>query len=296
MRLAVTMSAAVCGCCLSVASASQSRPDVAALMTQIAERVSAYYQQALGVICVNESTVQPVESGLSPAGFARTVESELRVETDWIDGMPRPEATVLRTVLRVNGRDPRPQDQKNRAGCTDPNPLSPEPLAFLLPSHRDEYRFTSVRDVREHGRAELLIDFVSSARKSKLELIEDPRGHDDCFDWTGPLATRGRLWVDANTHEVLRVDRRIEGPTDVRVPQLLQRRYNFQPWVVLDRDDLTMRFKQVVFTDPDEVLLLPESIDALTMMRGGLQSMRRTETFRNYRRFLTTSRILKRAK
>ena len=258
--------------------------------------MAVYYQQARGVICVNESTVQPVESSLSPAGFARTVESELRVETDWLDGMPLPEATVLRTVLRVNGRDPRPQDQKNRAGCTDPNPLSPEPLAFLLPSHRDEYRFTSVRDVREQGRPALLIDFVSSARKSKLELIQDPRGHDDCFDWTGPLATRGRLWVDAGTHEVLRVDRRIEGPTDVRVPQLLQRRYNFQPWVVLERDDLTMRFKQVVFRDPDEVLLLPESMDALTMMRGGLQSMRRTEIFRNYRRFLTTGRIVKRAK
>lgn len=265
-------------------------------MAQIGERVAAYYEQARGVICVNESTVQPIESSLTPSGFARTVESELRVETDWLDGMPLPEATVLRTVLRVNGREPRPQDQKNRAGCTDPNPLSPEPLAFLLPSHRDEYRFTSARDGRERGRAALVIDFLSSARKSKLELIEDPRGHDDCFDWAGPLATKGQLWVDASTHEVLRVDRRIEGPTDVRVPQPLQRRYNFQPWVVIERDDVTMRFRQVAFKDPDEVLLLPESVDSLTMMRGGLQSVRRTETFRNYRRFLTASRILRRAK
>ena len=92
---------------------------------------------------------------------------------------------------------------------------------------------------------------------------------------------------------MLRVDRRIDGPVDVRVPWLLQRRYNFAPWVVLDRDDLTMRFKAVAFRDPDEVMLLPESIESMTVLRGGLQSTRRTETFSGYRRFLTTGRVVK---
>ena len=91
-------------------------------------------------------------------------------------------------------------------------------LAFLLPSHRDEYRFTSMRDGREKDRAALVIDFMSANRTSRPELIEDERGHDDCFDWSGPVATRGRVWVDANTHDVLRVERRNEGPVDVRVP------------------------------------------------------------------------------
>jgi hypothetical protein len=62
---------------------------------------------------------------------------------------------------------------------------------------------------------------------------------------------------------------------------------------VVDRDDLTLRYKPVPFTDPEEVIVLPESLVALTMVRGGLQSVRRTDTFRNYRRFLTTSRMVK---
>ena len=59
----------------------------------------------------------------------------------------------------------------------------------------------------------------------------------------------------------------------------------------MDRDDLTMRYKEVTFADPDETLMLPESIESLTVFRGGLQSMRRTQLFSEYRRFLTAGRI-----
>ena len=80
---------------------------------------------------------------------------------------------------------------------------------------------------------------------------------------------------------------------DVRVPWRLQRRYNLGSYVVLERDDLTMRYTAVAFNDPPEVVLLPESIDSLTLVRGGLQSTRRTEKFRDYRRFLTGGRVVK---
>jgi hypothetical protein len=71
----------------------------------------------------------------------------------------------------------------------------------------------------------------------------------------------------------------------------LQRRYRFDPYLVMDRDDVSMRFKPVAFTDPDEVLLLPETIESITILRSGLQSTRRTEKFSEYRRFLTAARI-----
>jgi hypothetical protein len=73
----------------------------------------------------------------------------------------------------------------------------------------------------------------------------------------------------------------------------LQRRYNLPGWVVVERDDLTVRYKPVPFSDPDEVIVLPESLHALTVVRSGLQSIRRTETFSGYRRFLTTGRMVK---
>jgi hypothetical protein len=274
-------------------SAAAQPPDLDALMTSVGDRVAEYYRRAQSVICLERSTVQPIQSNWAAEGFARTVESDLRVEFEAADGDTLSKVKVIRELHRINGRAPRERDKKDRSGCTDPNPLSPEPLAFLLPAHRDEYRFTSVRDDREKDRAALVVDFISTTRRSKLELIEDERGHDDCFDWSGPLATRGRVWVDAKTHDVLRVERRIEGPVDVRVPWPLQRRYNLAPYVVLERDDQTLRYQTVVFRDPHEVVLLPESIESLTVLRGGLQSTRRTETFSGYRRFLTASRVVK---
>lgn len=273
-------------------AAAQGPSDVGALMSQIAQRVSGYYERAHSVICLERATVQPIGTNWTPEGMARTVESDLRVEYEGENGLPLPEAKVTRDIRRINGRAPRERDLKDRSGCTDPNPLSSEPLSFLLPAHRDEYRFTSVRDGKEKDRAALIIDFMSADRTSKPELIEDERGHDDCFDWLGPVAIKGRVWVDAITHDVLRVDRHIGGPVTVKVSWHLQRRYNFEPWVALDRDDVTMRYRTVAFTDPDEVILMPESVESMTVVRGGLQSVRRVETYTNYRRFLTAGRVI----
>jgi hypothetical protein len=283
--------AAVCLLRLTAAAAPQAEPELATLLEAVADRIASYYDRAQQVVCTETSTVQPIDRQWSPQGFARTVESELRLELEAADGDALPDVRIVRDIRLVNGRLPRESDRTSRSSCTDPNPLSPEPLAFLLPPERDAYRFTSLRHGRERDRPALILDFRSVDRTSRPELIEDERGRDDCFDWKGPLATRGRVWVDAETYDVLRIDRGLPGPVDVRVPDLLQRRYRFDPYLVIDRDDVSMRFTPVVFTDPDEVLLLPETIDSITVLRSGLQSTRRTERFSEYRRFLTGARI-----
>jgi hypothetical protein len=40
-------------------------------------------------------------------------------------------------------------------------------------------------------------------------------------------------------------------------------------------------------------MLLPESIETLIVVHGGLESMRSRQTFTEYRRFLTAGRIVK---
>jgi len=162
----------------------------------------------------------------------------------------------------------------------------------LLPAHRSEYQFSAAKIAKDRDRPALVIDFASVNRRSKPELIEDPGGHDDCFDWSGHIASRGRVWVDAENYDVVRVERGLGGPVDVRVPLLIQRRHHLDGWVVIIRDDVTIRYKTVAFSEPDEVLLLPESIHSFTMVRGGLQSTRRTQTFSDYKRFVAGGRVL----
>jgi hypothetical protein len=274
-----------------IAGAQPHRDDAAVIIARVGERVLEYYQRAQRLICLERSTVLPIDTRWNPQGMARTVDSELRIEFDEADGESFPEARVSRDVLSVNGREPRERDRTDRSGCTDPNPLSPEPLGFLLPGQRDEYAFTSVRSARERDRAALVIDFTSVRRRGHPQLIEDELGHDDCFDWKGPVPITGRVWVAADTYDVLKLERHIAGPTDVQVPLPLQRKYALPAWVTIDRDDLTLHYREVAFSDPDEVLLLPESITTTTVLRTGLQSIRRTQQFTDYRRFLTRSRI-----
>jgi hypothetical protein len=97
-------------------------------------------------------------------GFARTIESEVRIEAD--SGPIAGEATLVRKVRKVNGRVPRERNKKDRAGCTDPNPVASEPLAFLLPAYRSEYQFRMAGITKDRNRPALLIDFASADRRS----------------------------------------------------------------------------------------------------------------------------------
>ncbi len=272
------------------AAGAQQPADVDELLERAGERIAEFYTRAKNVICIETSRVQALDVDNSPVGFVRTVESEVHLEAN--SGEIGGEVAFVRNVRKVNGRPVRERDRKDRAGCTDPNPLSSEPLTFLLPSRRSAYQFRAAGTGKERNRAALMIDFASVDRRSNPVLIEDPGGHDDCFDWVGDTASRGRIWVDAVTFDVMRVDRGLRGPVDVKVPALIQRRYRLASFVVIVRDDVTIRYKSVGFTDPDEVLLLPESIESLMMVRGGLQSTRRTRTYSEYKRFVTAGKVL----
>ena len=268
---------------------AQPQPDVNDVLLRVGARISEFYNRAKNVICVETSRVQNLDIENSPVGFVRTVESELHIEeSDQAAG----EAALVRTIRKVNGRPPREKDKKDRAGCTDPNPVSSEQLAFLLPAQRSKYVFKSARIITEKGQPAFTIDFESVDRRSNPELVADASGHDDCFDWSGHIAESGRIWVDAGTFDVIRVERKLRGPVDVKVPASIQRRYHLAPFVVIVRDDVTIRYRNVAFSDPAEVLRLPESIDTLTVIRGGLQSTRRSQTFADYRRFVTGGRVV----
>jgi hypothetical protein len=271
-------------------TAATSTPTIEELLARAGERIAEFYERAQHIICIETSTVQPIDRGFSSQGFARIVQSELHVEP--ADDDTTGAAAFVREVLKVNGRAPRDKDLKDRSGCTDPTPLSLEPLAFLLPAHRAEYEFRFAGVGKDRGRAVFLIDFKSVDARSNVELIEDPAGHTDCFDWSGHVASRGRVWVDTTSYDVVRMERGLRAMLDVKVPYRIQRKHNLESSVVIEREETTIRYRTVTFTDPDEALLLPESIESLIIARGGLQSTRRTQTYSDYRRFVGDARVV----
>ena len=63
--------------------------------------------------------------------------------------------------------------------------------------------------------------------------------------------------------------------------------------MVIERAESSIRYRQVEFQDPQEALMLPVSIETLTVIRGvATRRVRMTQRFSDYRRFLTGGRIV----
>jgi len=293
MRHAIALTAVALSIVGPIGVVAQSQGDVEAILARVAERLEEYYKRVQNVVCIEKTVVQPIASQVGPDGLAHTTESELRIEPDAADGDGGGEPQVVRVIRKVNGRPPRDKDKKDRARCLEPNPLSTEPLSFLLPAHRSENTFTYKGRGKGKDRDALLIDFKSVDGGARLELLESSKGIDGCYEARGSIPTQGRVWVDANSFDVLRIEERLTGPVDYHVSDSLRRRRNLGDQLVIERLDVAIRYKLVTFSNPDEAMLLPASISDVRLYRGGLQSMRVSQTFSDYQRFVTGARLVK---
>jgi hypothetical protein len=169
----------------------------------------------------------------------------------------------------------------------DPKTVSPEPLGMLLPDRRDDYHFTWVGRRRVDGRDATVVDYRSLSPGSASVVWRE-----DCVSIDLPGRSRGRIWIDTETADVLRIDEQLIGMFDLRVP-LEQQRRGASDSMTVERADTSIRYRRVPFSEPDEMLILPVSIDTLTVVRNsGAPRVRKTQEFSNYRRFVTAGRVL----
>ena len=271
-----------------VATGAAQRPapvDVSLLLSRLADAVVAYYGRAQSILCDEAVSLQPVGSDLmSDLTPARRLLYELRVSWEPpVDG-GQPEANVLRTLMRVNNRPPR---DKDKDACMDPRAVSSDALAMFLPESQHDYVFTSAGSGKANGRPALMIDY----RSREVGAITATR-KDECFSISLPGRTRGRVWIDPVTADVLRLDERLSGIVDVTVPPD-PKRHEQPEHMVIERLDSTITYRRVSFADPDESLVLPATKESVTVIRNaGTPRLRTSQTFRNYRRFMTGSRIV----
>ena len=269
----------------SAAAAKDPPPiDLAGLLARVGERVEAYYARAQSILCLETVRLQPMDYNFTTANHVRKLVYELRVSWDPATGDAPPEANVLRQLMSIDGRPPKPNEEP---GCLDPKPVSLDPLSFLLPHHQHEYKFSYKGSGREGGRAAALVDFGPNGSRPP-----EVTWNDSCVSINLPARTKGRLWIDTATGDVLRIDETVLGPFDIEVPQS-ERRRGANAWLTLDRADSSIRYKPVLFTDPEEIVLLPESIELNSTIRGsGVPRLRIRQDFTGYQRFVTGARVL----
>jgi hypothetical protein len=252
---------------------------------RVSEYVQAFYARAQRVVSLERVVLQPLDYSLQPQGRARRLEYELRVEWQPQAGGTPTDAVVHRQLLKVDGRAPRPGDEP---GCTDPRALSPEPLAILLPAHQEEYVFSWGRSRRIDGRVARALDYRAAASGVPPSIT----WRDECVTVEAPGKMAGRVWVDVESGVVLRLEERLLGRIEIPVP-LSQQRVASVRAMSVERADTAIRYTLVRFTDPPEEMMLPASIESVTVIRdAGIPRLRTTQSFSNYRRFVTGTRIV----
>lgn len=273
-----------------VSAAPDDRVDLAAILQRVGERVERYFARAQSLVCLETVRLRPFGQTSNQDQTGRTVESELRLSWEGAEGDGgTPEARMEREVLRINGRPPRVNDPNN---CTTPEQNSTETpaIAMLRPSEQDEHVFTYAGMDRVDRRPAIKVDYRVKAKATvKASMVE---GREDCVSFDVDGGTRGRVWVDAETFDVLRLDQGLAGIVDIPLPQVIWFRADRRAWT-MERMDISIRFKPVRFQQPDETLVLPVSVTAMTITRGSATPRLWTMTdYTQYRRFLTGARIV----
>ena len=252
----------------------------------ISAYVESYYGRAQSLMVDETVAIQPLGLDLLPDGLARRLSYELRVE--WNPEGDEPRASFVRQLMKIGTRAAKPGSEPE---CLDPKGISPEPLAFLLPGRRGKFAFSEAGVARLGGRAVTMVDYRPLREEPSSITAKD--GKKDCIEIDMPGRTAGRVWVDPQTFAVLRIDEWLVGMTDVRVPRDLITTGRWNSHVSVDRADSTIRYQPVRFTDPEETLLLPNLVDTVSVIRAnGIQRLRVSQSYRNYRRFVTGGRLV----
>jgi hypothetical protein len=271
-------------------AAQPTAPDLGVLLQRVGARVEQYFARAQSLVCIEIVGLVPVDASAGLLGRGRTVESELRLSWEPTEDNPTPiEARTLRQVVKVNGHPPRKNDHEN---CTAPEQQSSEvqPLSLLLPQQRDEYTFKLAGTGRIDNRAAIMIDYRMVDKPTvTVELV---KGNENCVSFSLDGGMRGRIWIDAETYDVMRLDTALAGLVDVPLPRKIANRDRWTSWT-MERWDTSIRFKPVAFQDPPETLVLPASATSYRITRGSGSPRLRTSTqYTGYRRFMTGARIV----
>ena len=248
------------------------------LIARVAAYVEQYYTRAQTLVVIETTVVEPVTQRLKVDGPPRRVVSEMRIE--W-DGTPGSDPREVRVLKSARGSRFAPAGEPD---CLDQRAVTFAPLAFLLPGTRDKFRFTVRRFETIAGVRMRRIDY-------EMRRPEPPR-----VRWNGKCGwidsygrTRGSVWVDPASGEVLRLEERLSGRVKLPGPP----GDAYAPEFVAERADMTIDYKRFAFVDPDETLLLPSRVEEVNFIQQSLAPrVRVIRTFTEYRRFLAEGRII----
>jgi hypothetical protein len=277
----------VCGLLLAVSGgvlAQELAFNLEATLATVGEQLDRHYQRSESIVSTEMVTVRSFRRGMRENGPSQRLEFERRVEWGAFSEGGVPTVTVFRELRSVNGREPTKRDLD---ACLTPRSESEDPLVVLLPMRQREFQFSLVKLERIDGRQVARLGYVPR-EEGEAEVV----GDNGCVSISLPGWSRGEVWVDVESGDVLRLDEHLTRQFDFRSPQT--RQGVRQVWLALELDDLSIRYERVIFKDPVETVMLPRSIERSWVLRGDgfVPRYYRIQELSNHRRYVTGGRLV----
>ena len=262
----------------------ESTVDLEAVLTRVGAQLLNRYQLSHRIVSTETVWSRSFTHSMRSGGPVQRLEFERRVEWTPPKGERLPSVTVFRELQLVNGREPQRHELD---ACLIPPPETEDPLSVLLPIRQKEFEFSLGDSEWTDGRRVVQLEFVP--------LVEGPaevNWDEDCVSILLSGRSAGRVWVEVESGDVLRLDEYLIGEFNFREPA--NRAWSRSGWITLERDDRSIRYERVVFDKPVEVMMLPRSIERSWVLRGNgsVPRYHRSQEFSNHRRFVTGGRLL----
>ena len=265
-------------------SAQAPEVDLEVLLARVGGQLERYFQRSQSIVSTETVSVLSFDRSMRLRGRPRRLEYERHAEWNAAGADGVPSVRIARELRSVNGRPAGPEDGD---ACLTPAAEDDDPLAVLLPARQVEsdFRLDEVEIV--DGRPVAKLSYTPIDVQPGEVRWEGDCVHIELEGWYG-----GNAWVDVESGDVLRLDRRLTRRFEFREPA--ERPRASLRWNRLERDDSSIRYGRIAFQDPDETLLLPRSIDHNWSIEGGgfIPRYLRTHRFTNYRRFVTGGRLV----
>ncbi len=252
------------------------------ILQKAGERIQKYTDDILSVVCTEVTQQQELQPDLKTPKNKPT-----DLVYDFIIARPS-SGTGLRELREMKSINGKPASKNANASFPDPTAYTTTAL-MLLPRARENYTFSYAGTVDLDGRNVLAVDFVPANRRASTVVWER-----QFFRMS--FQSRGRIWIDPISYDVLRIDTHLIEPFESGSPRTVRkgpfvlfgpsRQFKVEMW------DVAIRFGLVQFQDPDQKLWLPASVESLRVIQGSrIPRLRTTHTFTNYRRFTSQIKI-----
>ncbi len=256
------------------------------LLDRIGERVRKFQEDLFSVKWTAVHRGQQLKIDLTPkANPWKTVSEWIVVRRPVPDN---PQKTVAVAVIEVKSVDGKPPKKKSNS-ATYHHLL--DLLDFLSPEKQSQWAFSWEGETDLQGLKTVMITAAPA-------VVTKPTGKvKGRFFYVQGLQQKARIWIDAQTFDVVQVEWRLLDTFGFKTGFGLNW---YGPFFVArpgreieyEKMDRTIRFARIAFKDPDQTLLLPVSEEVLQMIRGARNPVYRgTLSYTDYKRFVTDIKV-----